>query len=242
MWGGLTVRGVVPPVTEAQTEHLANAPFAIDDPKGFNAGLGVITQSPWHLFYQNIMQINGGKNDKFVAFGNTGALVMGYYATDEKNLPLWRVARKYTLADNFFMGAFGGSYLAHFWLICSCTPTYPNADQSPAKGQISVVEPDGISLKLADNSPRSALDGPPKFVRDGALTPDFYSVNTMQPPYQPSAVKPAKDGNPLYADPASGSVLPPQTEATIGDLLVGQGHRLGVVCRRLARRPSKASR
>src|SRR4051794_25641770 len=99
MWGGLTVRGVVPPVTEAQTQHLANAPFAIDDPKGFNAGLDVITQSPWHLFYENIMQINGGKNDKFVAFTNTGALVMGYYATDEKNLPLWRVARKYTLAD-----------------------------------------------------------------------------------------------------------------------------------------------
>ncbi len=148
------------------------------------------------------MQINGGKNDRFVAFADKGALVVGHYATDEKNLPLWRVARKYTLADNFFMGAFGGSYLAHFWLICSCTPTYPNADQSPAKGQISIVEPDGTRLKLADNSPRSALDGPPKFVRDGALTPDFYSVNTMQPPYQPSAVKPAKDGNPLYADPA----------------------------------------
>jgi acid phosphatase len=63
----------------------------------------------------------------------------------------------------------------------------------------------------------------PKFVRDGALTPDFYSVNTMQPPYQPSAVKPAKDGNPLLADPASPSTLPPQTEQTIGDLLSAKG-------------------
>ena len=143
VWGGLTVRGVVPPVTEAQTQHLPNAPFAIDDPAGFNAELNVITQSPWHLFYQNIMQINGGKNDRFVAFADKGALVMGNYITDEKNLPLWQVARKYTLADNFFMGAFGGSYLTHFWLICSCTPQYPNADQTPAKGQISVVEPDG---------------------------------------------------------------------------------------------------
>jgi acid phosphatase len=223
VWGGLTVRGVVPPVTEAQTQHLPNAPFGIDDPKGFDAGLGIITQSPWHLFYQNIMQINGGKNDRFVAFGNTGALVMGNYATDEKNLPLWRIAREYTLADNFFMAAFGGSYLNHIWLACSCTPKYPNADQSSAKAQISVVEPDGTSLKLADNSPRSALDGPPKFARDGALTPDFYSVNTMQPPYQPSAVKPAKDGNPLYADPASPGVLPPQTELTIGDLLSARG-------------------
>ena len=223
VWGGLTARGVVPPVTEAQTQHLPNSPFAIDDPQGFNAGLDIITQTPWHLFYQNIMQINGGKNNKFVAFADKGALPMGYYITNEKNLPLWRVAREYTLADNFFMGAFGGSYLNHFWLVCACTPKYPNADQSPAKGQISVVEPDGMSLKLADNSPRSALDGPPKFVRDGALTPDFYSVNTMQPPYQPSAVKPANDGNPLYADPASGSILPPQGEETIGDLLSAKG-------------------
>jgi acid phosphatase len=223
VWGGLTVRGVVPPVTEAQTQHLPNAPFAIDAPQGFSAGLDIITQSPWHLFYQNIMQINGGKNDRFVAFADKGALPLGFYLTDEKNLPLWQVARKYTLADNFFMAAFGGSYLNHIWLACSCTPKYPNADQSPAKAQISVVEPDGISLKLADNSPRSALDGPPKFVRDGALTPDFYSVNTMQPPYQPSAVKPAKDGNPLYADPASPGVLPPQTELTIGDLLSTKG-------------------
>src|ERR1700748_3803436 len=52
VWGGLTVKGVTPPVTEAQTQHLPNAPFAIDDPKGFNAPLDVITQSPWHLFYQ----------------------------------------------------------------------------------------------------------------------------------------------------------------------------------------------
>jgi phospholipase C len=65
--------------------------------------------------------------------------------------------------------------------------------------------------------------GPPKFVRDGALTPDFYSVNTIQPPYQPSAVKPANDGNPLYADPASGSILPPQSEETIGGLLSAKG-------------------
>jgi phospholipase C len=46
VWGGLTARGVTPPVTEAQTEHLPNAPFAIDDPKGFNAALDVISQSP----------------------------------------------------------------------------------------------------------------------------------------------------------------------------------------------------
>src|SRR5215475_4403429 len=37
IWGGLTAKGVTPPITEAQTGHLANAPFALDDGKGFNA-------------------------------------------------------------------------------------------------------------------------------------------------------------------------------------------------------------
>src|SRR5205807_3475369 len=35
IWGGLTAKGAEPAVTQARTEHLANAPFAIDDPKGF---------------------------------------------------------------------------------------------------------------------------------------------------------------------------------------------------------------
>ena len=46
------------------------------------------------------------------------------------------------------------------------------------------------------------MDGVPKFVNDGNLTPDFYAVNTMQPPYQPSANPPAAGGDPAYADPA----------------------------------------
>src|SRR6185437_13313940 len=36
VWGGLTAKGVTPAVTQAQTEHLPNKPFAIDDPNGFN--------------------------------------------------------------------------------------------------------------------------------------------------------------------------------------------------------------
>ena len=223
IWGGLTAKGSVPPITEAQTQHLANRPFAFDDSQGFDAPLNVITASPWHLFYQNQMQIAGGRNDKFVAFADSGALVMGHYNTRAAKLPLWNIAQRYTLADRFFMGAFGGSFLNHFWLVCACTPKYPNADQSPAKGNIAVVEADGVSLKLADNSPRSAMNGMPKFVHDGNLTPDFYAVNTMQPPYQPSANKPAKDGDPALADPANPTTLPPQTDQTIGDLLSAKG-------------------
>jgi len=170
VWDGVTAKGVVPAVTQAHTEHLANAPFAIDDPKGFNLPLGVTTRDLWHRFYQNQMQIAGGKNDRFVAYADAGALVMGHYAGTK--LPLWDVAKQYVLADNFFMGAFGGSFLNHFSLICACAPTYPQADQSPAKGLISAVEADGATLKAAADSPKSALDGIPKFVNDGNLSPD----------------------------------------------------------------------
>ena len=79
IWDGLTAKGFEPPVTQAQTEHLANAPFAIDDPKGFNTPLSVTTRDLWHRFYENQMQIDGGKNDRFAAYADSGALVMGHY-------------------------------------------------------------------------------------------------------------------------------------------------------------------
>jgi len=221
IWTGLTAPGVTPPVTQAQTAHLPNAAFAIDEPNGFNLPSSVITRDLVHRFYQNQMQINHGKNDRFAAWGDSGALVMGYY--DGSELPLWHLAKRYTLADHFFIGAFGGSFLNHQFLICSCAPIYPDADKSPAKAKIATVNSDGVTLTTAANSPASALDGIPKFVNDGAITPDFYAVNTMQPPYQPSAIKPAAGGDPRYADPADPSTLPPQTQTTIGELLSAKG-------------------
>jgi phospholipase C len=163
IWTGLTAAGVTPPVTESQTAHLPNQPFGIDDPNGLN----VVTRDLWHRFYENQMQIDGGKNDKFVAWADSGSLVMGHY--DGSKLKMWDIAKQFTLADNFFMGAFGGSYMNHIWLICACVGQYPHADQSPAKSAISAVATDGKTLQIAANSPQSALDGLPKFVRSGAI-------------------------------------------------------------------------
>ena len=221
VWDGLTAKGVTPVITQVQTEHLPNGPFRIDDPSGFNTQLNVTTHDLWHRFYQNQMQIDGGRNDRFVAYADSGGLVMGHY--DGSSLPLYKIARQYTLADDFFMGAFGGSFLNHFWLICACTPVYPDADKSPAKPSISVVDSDGVTLTPATNAPASAMDGVPKFVSDGNLTPDFFAVNTMQPPYQPSANKPLAGGDPAMGDPSAPTTLPPQHEQTIGDQLSLKG-------------------
>lgn len=108
IWGGLTAAGVAPPVTEAQTAHLPNKPFAIDAPDGFHIPTTVATRDLWHRFYENQMQIDGGRNDKFVAYADSGALVLGHY--DGSKMKMWDIARRYTLADHFFMGAFGGSF------------------------------------------------------------------------------------------------------------------------------------
>ena len=204
--------GVTP--DPAYGSHLANAPFRIDQPP-VNLPLGTPTRDLVHRFYQNRDQINGGKLDRYAAWSDAGGLVMGYY--DGSSLPLWALAKQYTLADNFFMGAFGGSFLNHFWLICACTPMFPNAPAS----LVSVLDANG-RLALKPGSPASALNGAPQFVGDRALTPDFFAVNTMQPAYQPSGIAPAAGGDPALADPAK-NPLPPQTAKTIGDTLSAKG-------------------
>ena len=184
----------------AYPADLPNQPFAIDAPP-VNLPLDRRTRDLVHRFYQNQEQIDGGKNDRFAAISDAGGLAMGYY--NGTTLPLFKLAARYTLADHFFMGAFGGSFLNHFWLVCACTPRYPDA---PAK-LLSVLDEQGRLQRTAD-SPASAMDGPPRYVNDGPLTPDGYAVNTLQPPYPPKG---------------AGSVLPPQDAKTIGDTLSAKG-------------------
>ncbi len=211
----------LPPVWKGNTANadpafpkdLPNRPFRIDAPP-VNLPLSVKTRDLIHAFYRNQEQIDGGRNDRFAEASDAGALVMGYY--DGSQLPMWKWAQEYTLADNFFMGAFGGSYLNHVWLICACTPIDRNA---PANQRAQVDDRGWLARK--PSSPPSVLDGPPQFLA-GPVTPDGYSVNTTQPPYQPSIVPPAKGADPRLTDPAK-YTLPPQTQTTIGDTLSAKG-------------------
>jgi acid phosphatase len=226
IWGGLVparqnLGGKDYIIKEDEIQHLPNAPFKLSDLQGKPLPEGLVTRDLVHAFYNNQMQINGGKNDGFVAWGDSGALVMGRYGETRKNLGLYQIAREFTLCDNFFMAAFGGSYLNHQFLISGRTPEFFNAPDTPARKKIAVLEdgPQGVRLALAPDSPKSALEGKPKYVNNGAITPDGYAVNTMAPPYQPSWVRPAPGGDAAMADPMDPSVLPPQSYHTIGDLL-----------------------
>jgi acid phosphatase len=210
-------------IDEKDIAPLPNAPFALATPEGDPLPHGIVTRDLIHAFYNNQLQVNGGRNDGFVAWGDSGALVMGHYGDNSANFRLWQVARDFTLCDNFFMGAFGGSYLNHQYLIAARPPFYPDADKSPAKGRITVLDPSdprGIRPKQTDRSPVSAMDGPVSFVPN-SLTPDFYSVNTMLPPYAPSYdLDPKRPG---YTDWSSAKTLVPQHHATIGDMLSQRG-------------------
>ena len=194
-------------------QALPNGPFQITAPPA-SRRMDEVLPSPIHAYYHHIEQINGGRNNMFVAMSNIGAWVMGHF--DGSQMKLWKWAQTYTLADHFFMAAFGGSYLNHQWLICACTPAHVDA---PATVRPQ-LEADG-RLTKRPTSPRSVLQGPVE-VFDGRVTPDGYTVNTSQPAYQPSGIAPAEGGNLDLADPAKHPV-PPLTLKTIGDTLNAKG-------------------
>jgi acid phosphatase len=194
--------------------RMPNAPFRIDAPP-MNRRTDQLVPSPIHAFYHHQEQINGGLNNRFAAMSQVGGWTMGHY--DGSKLLLWQWAKQYTLADHFFMGAFGGSYLNHQYLVCACAPTHPDA---PATMRVRLDAAGHLEKK--PGSP-SANEGAVQVwsAGGGQVTPDGYSVNTSQPPYQPSAIEPPA-GAPDLADPRgtpNEQPLPPQTSRTIGDTL-----------------------
>src|SRR6059058_1475089 len=121
-------------------------------------------------------------------------MVMGYW--DLSGLPLYKLAQEYTLADRFFQAAFGGSFLNHQWLICACTPTFPDAPASM------------LSMPFPDD---------PEHLEDKQLTPDRFVVN--HEPANPSY----SVNNPHPADANPALMIPNQTAPTIGDRLSEAG-------------------
>jgi phospholipase C len=177
--------GVLPTIDVRFKPGIPNGPFREDQ----YVDLSERTGDPVHRFYQEQEQIDGGKMDKFVAISDAGGLPMGYF--DGSSLALFQLAQEYTLADQFFHAAFGGAFLNHMWLICACTPRYPDAP----KNLVAQVDARG------------------HMTSDGAITPDGYAVNTIEPRSLPH--------DPMIADDTQ--LLPPQAIPTIGRSLTDAG-------------------
>jgi phospholipase C len=165
-------------------EALPNQPFRAEPYVGPES----VSGDAVHRFYQEQLQIDGGKMDRFVAWSDAASLVMSYY--DGHLSPMWRLAQDYTLMDHFHHAGFGGSFFNHIFMICACAPKFADA-------------PEALKARLDDNG---------RLVKDGAVTPDGYAVNTLLP-----------RGGPAPAGAKPENLLPPQTDVTIGDRLDAKG-------------------
>jgi acid phosphatase len=197
------------------TSHFPNRPFAIDDyikptdttcpqPGSYSAVLkgtglpGGCTADLVHRFYQEQYQLDGGRQDRYTTGSDAVGLTQGYYRT--KNLPIYRYlhstgAPRYVIADRFFQGAFGGSFLNHQFLVAAAAPTVPGAVSDGSAADLhSVLDTNGFPKAYPLYTPTVAG------VRDGPLTQACnqpttraglacgdYAVNTIQPQYQPYA-------------------------------------------------------
>src|SRR5512132_1209696 len=141
--------------------NLPNAPFAIDAYVPASEATGDLV----HRFYQEQVQIDGGRMDKFAAVSDAGGLVMGYYNLSQS--AHWRLAKEFALADRMFHSAFGGSMLNHTFLVCSCAFVWPNA-------------PEEIVVKV---------DADGKMLKDGQVSPDGYVVNTGRSVFRPTPTR-----------------------------------------------------
>ncbi len=135
--------------------EIPNGPFRIDQSVPANVATGDLV----HRFYQEQDQIHGGRMDRFAAISDAGGLVMGYY--DLSSSEHWKLAREYTLGDNMFHSAFGGSFLNHSFLVCAQAFQWPNA-------------PEKIVAKVDDQG---------HLLRDGQVSPDGFAINTSRSVY-----------------------------------------------------------
>jgi phospholipase C len=141
---------------------------------------------------------------------------MGHYRT--RQLPIYKYLHsaghpRYAIEDRFFQSAFGGSFLNHQWLIAAASPV----DHTLAATNHSVIDSNGMPTSYPLYTATSPVKDTPFTVAcpspvRGRACGDF-AVNTIQPPYQPTA----------SAASTTTLRLSPQTNPTIGDRLTEAG-------------------
>jgi phospholipase C len=170
---------------------------------GSTVGLpGGCTRDLVHKFYQEQYQLDGGRQDRYVTGSDAVGTAMGYY--DTTALPIYEYlhgkgAPRYVIADRFFQGAYGGSYLNHQYLIGAQPLLWPGAPT----GTHAVLDSSGIPHAYPLLKPdRAVVDGAVTQLCDAATTVaglacGDWAVNTLQPAWEPQgtfgAPQPATD-------------------------------------------------
>jgi phospholipase C len=162
---------------------------------------GGCTEDIVHRFYQEQYQLNNGSQNLYTTGSDAIGLTQGYYNTTA--LPIYAYlhsdgAPHYAIADDFFQGSFGGSFLNHQYLIAAAAPTWPGAPTA----NHSIIDTNGMPNTYPQYTPTGpVLDKQltqvcPSAVANRACG-DF-AVNTIQPANQPfkgSPQLPLQHGN-----------------------------------------------
>ena len=155
-----------------------------------------ITGDIVHRFYTEQLQIDNGalepslgSMDKFVTWSDNPGLVMSY--VDATNMPEGLLAQQYTICDNFFHSAYGGSFLNHQFLVSAAAPHWVLAIPS---GWASTYNPTTHTL----NDGHLTMDGnyvvnttygaqaPHPNTPTGQLMPPINDSDPNAPFYQPT--------------------------------------------------------
>jgi phospholipase C len=150
-----------------------------------------------HRFYTEQLQIDNGAldtsnghMDKFVAYSDNGSLVQSFF--DATNLPEGLLAQQYTMDDNFFHAAYGGSFLNHQFLVAAAPPQW---NQPIPAGFQSSYDP--VTKQLVDanltidgqydvNTTYAAQAPHPSTVAAEKLLQPINDIDPSQPGYTPT--------------------------------------------------------
>ncbi len=141
-------------------KNLPNAPFDLSKYLPMQEKTGDLI----HQFYQEKLQINGGRMNRFAAWSDAGGFVMSYYDISKTRMGM--LSKQFTICDQWFHSCYGGSMCGVLWLFSAQMPVCPNA---PKKIVASVL-PSGVMSQ------------------DGLVSPDGYAINDMQPFFWPYVV------------------------------------------------------
>jgi acid phosphatase len=181
---------------------------------------GGCTRDIVHRFYQEQYQLDGGKQDRYAVGSDAGHLVMGYY--DTTKLPIYQYLHgdghpHYAILDNFFQGAFGGSFLNHQFLIAAQAPVDSSAGTTHAANHSKLDSAGFPNATYPMYTPLPNTTYNDSFLTQACNTPTTvaglacgdFAVNTMQPASQPTA--------------GGASTLPLVSSNNIGDELSSAG-------------------
>ena len=255
-----TVLATLPQPTTSGIPGMSSGPDARFPAAMPNAPYNLLPNVPFtgmqgdmvHRFYTEQYQINdpdgryrlnpknagGNALNKFAAWSDNPGLVLTHY--DAQNLGEGMLGKQFTICDNNFHSAFGGSFLNHQFLIAARapvwagTPTTPDASAPPATGtNVTVFDANGYPAVLTSGSVSDGFltaDGDlPAFERSNAnvrLNPgDYWAVNTLRPLRGPAGgfSTSATDAAAPTSNTLTTGRLPLQYHDTIGDRLTAAG-------------------